>query len=151
MQQNLSSIHFEMSFAHQDKKDVIVLLLATCRLPLTPWVKYHKTEVEEAFEKRIILKFEIDPSPQTRGIASVLPSSESVFLNFHDVVLLLDSAIYHLPFGFGWAMNHLETLRYTALGVELFDLEKPRSFLQLFIIGSFIRDNILLKGFSIKW
>lgn len=80
---------------------MIVLLLATCRLPLTPGVKNHKTEVEEAFEKRIILKFEIDPSPQTRGIASVLPSSESVFLNFHDVVLLLDSAIYHLSFGFG--------------------------------------------------
>ena len=126
MQQKLSGIHFEMPFAHQDKKNVIGLLLATCRLPLTPWVKSHKTEVEEAFEKKIILKFEIDPFPQTQGITSVLPSSGSVFLNFHDVALFLDPAIYHLPFGFGWAMTHLKALQYTVLGVELFDLEKAR-------------------------
>ena len=42
---------------------------------------------------RIILKFEIDPFPQTQGITPVLTSSGSVFLNFHGIVLVLGSAI----------------------------------------------------------
>lgn len=62
---------------------------------------------------RIILKFEIDPFTQTRDISQIRTSSGSVFLNFHGIILFLGSVIYHFPFGFSWAMNHLEMLQYT--------------------------------------
>lgn len=151
MQQKLSGTYSEMPFARQDKNNVIGLFSATYRLPLTPWVKNHRTEVRRHFVRDEnhfkIWNRPFSSNSRYNTSSDLLQISLSKFSRYSSSL-----RVCRLPPSFWvWLSHELSwNLAVHCIRSWVLSSRQPRPCSQLFTACPFIRKNILLKG-SLKW